>query len=128
MPSRYFTLDEANATLAVIRPLIAEVLEIRQRILAMQPEIWPAIARSVGNGGNAQLSLAVKEFDRLDDVVHRILATGVEIKDLSIGLLDFRARRGDAEVYLCWKHGESEIAFWHDLDAGFAGRRPMSGF
>ena len=70
----------------------------------------------------------MKEFQRLDDLVHRILATGAEIKDLNSGLLDFRALRGGREVYLCWKHGESAIEFWHELDTGFAGRRPIEEF
>lgn len=128
MPTRYFTLEEANAALAIIRPLMDEVQSIRRRILATRPDVWGALERSAGNGGNAALSKAVDEFQRLDDLVHKILATGAEIKDLGRGLLDFRTYRTDREVYLCWMHGEAEIAFWHEIDTGFAGRKPIDQF
>jgi hypothetical protein len=125
MQPHYFTLEEANAALVTIRPLMDETQAIRNRVMTRQPEIWPALERSAGNGGNPALSRLVGEFQRLDDLVHRILATGAEIKDLSTGLLDFRAWRADHEVYLCWKHGESEIAYWHEMDSGFSGRKPI---
>lgn len=128
MPTKYFTLGEANAAVELIRPLLEEVRHIRDVILEHRPEIWPAMARSVGNGGNPTLSRMVKEFDRLDQLVRQILATGAEIKDINTGLLDFRARRAEHDVYLCWKLGEPEIQFWHDLESGFAGRQPIDSF
>ena len=128
MEPHYFSLDEANATLHVIRPLMDEIRRIRSHILAHRPEIWPAMARSVGNGGNPALSRLVKEFDRLDDAVRKILATGAQIKDINTGLLDFPALHAGHEVYLCWKVGESEIEYWHEIDAGFAGRQPIDSF
>ncbi len=128
MPQRYFTLEEANAALNTIRPLMDEVQQIRGRILAQRPEIWPAMARSVGNGGSPELSRLVVEFDRLDHIVRKILETGARIKDINTGLLDFPAWRNEHEVYLCWKAGEAEIRFWHEVDAGFAGRQPIETF
>ncbi|HEX8991670.1 MAG TPA: DUF2203 domain-containing protein [Anaerolineales bacterium] len=128
MQPHYFTLAEANAALEVIRPLIQRILAIRDEILNKQPEIWPAIERSAGNGGNATLSRIAVDFGKLDDLVHEVLATGVQVKDINTGLLDFPAWRGDHEVYLCWKYGEDKIAFWHEIDAGFAGRRPIEDF
>ena len=128
MPARFFSIYEANAALEVIRPLMDEAQAIRARIMQQRPEIWPALARAAGNGGSPVLSKAIREFDRLNDIVHQILATGAQIKDLSTGLLDFPALRQDREVLLCWKHGEPEVLFWHENDAGFAGRRPISEF
>jgi len=128
MPTRYFTLQEANAALEVVRPLVAEIHEIRKVILERSPELWPALERSAGNGGSRTLSELAQEFGRLDQCVHAILDTGAEIKDLSSGLLDFPAWRVDHAVCLCWKHGEGEIAFWHEVDAGFVGRRPIEEF
>lgn len=128
MRPHYFTVQEANAALLTIRPLMDEVQEIRDRILADRPEIWPAMERAAGNGGNARLSRLARDFERLDVLVHRILATGVEVKDLGSGLLDFRAWRADREVYLCWKHGEDQVRFWHEIDDGFAGRQPIDRF
>jgi len=128
MRPHFFSLKEANAALEIIRPLMDEVQSIRSGILTQQPDIWPAIERSAGNGGNPSLSRLVKEFERLDDLLHKIQATGAQVKDINTGLLDFPAWRNDHEVYLCWKLGEDTIAYWHDLDAGFLGRQPISEF
>jgi hypothetical protein len=122
---QYFTLQQANEALKIIRPLMDEVQDIRQKILANQPEAWPAIEKSVGNGGNRALSNMVLDFEKVDKLVHRILETGVQIKDINIGLLDFSAIKDGREVYLCWQYGEGDIAFWHEVDSGFAGRQPI---
>lgn len=126
--SQYFTPQQANDTLKIIRPLMDEVQAIRRKILANQPEAWPAIEKSVGNGGNRALSNMVQDFEKLDALVHRILDTGVQIKDVNLGLLDFSALRDGHEVYLCWQYGEGDIAFWHEVDAGFTGRQPIETF
>ncbi len=128
MEPHYFTLDEANAALEIIRPLLKVILGIRDEILQKQPEVWPAIERSAGNGGNATLSRIAEDFDRLDSLVHKVLATGVQVKDINSGLLDFPALRDGKEVLLCWKYGEDRIAFWHEVDAGYAGRQPIEEF
>lgn len=126
--SQYFTLPEANQTLIIIRPLMDEVQAIRQKIMTTQPEAWSAIEKSVGNGGSRTLSKMVQDFERLDALVHQILDTGVLIKDVNVGLLDFPALRNGQEVYLCWQYGEGDIGFWHEVDAGFAGRQPIHTF
>ena len=125
---RFFTLAEAEQTLQTIRPLVELVVGIYHEIMKDQPELWPAIQKSAGNGGNPVLSRLTKSFDRLDELLHKIRDTGAVMKDIGAGLVDFPARRGDQEVYLCWKHGESGIAFWHEIEAGFAGRQPLSNF
>lgn len=125
---QYFTLSEANEALKTIRPLVDEVLAIRVKVLANQPEAWPAIEKSAGNGGNKALSRLVQDFGRFDALVHQIQSAGAQIKDVNIGLLDFPALKDGREVCLCWKHGEGDIAFWHEVDAGFAGRRPIESF
>jgi hypothetical protein len=68
------------------------------------------------------------EFKRLDVLVHKIRDTGVLFKDINLGLLDFPALKDGREIYLCWKYGEGEIAFWHEIEAGYAGRRPIASF
>jgi len=125
---QYFTLQQANEALEIIRPIMEDVQAIRQKILANQPEAWPAIEKSAGNGGNKALSNIVSEFEKLDALIHQILDTGVQIKDVNIGLLDFSAMRDGREVYLCWQYGEEDIAYWHEVDAGYAGRQPISLF
>ncbi len=125
---RYFTLSEANETLNTIHPLLEEIQAIRQKVLSSQPDIWSALEKSVGNGGNRSLSLLIEDFEQLDALVHSILELGVLIKDINTGLLDFPALRNGREVYLCWQLGEGEIAFWHEVDSGYAGRQPIDSF
>ncbi|MCI0556032.1 MAG: DUF2203 domain-containing protein [Anaerolineae bacterium] len=125
---QYFTLQEANTALEIIRPLMGEVQSIRNEILANQPEIWSVMERSAGNGGNPTLSRMVKSFDRLDELIHQIQGTGAQIKDINTGLLDFSALKDGREVYLCWQYGEDDIAYWHEVEAGFAGRQPIELF
>lgn len=125
---QYFTLHEANEALTVIRPLMDEVQAIRKKILANQPEAWPAIEKSAGNGGNRALSDMVQDFEQLDALIHQIQSAGAQIKDVNTGLLDFSALKDGREVFLCWQYGEDEIAFWHEVDAGYAGRQPIETF
>ena len=126
--SQYFTLQQANQALKVIRPLMDEVQAIRRKILANQPEAWPAIEKSAGNGGNRALSDMVEDFEKLDALIHQIQDIGAQIKDINTGLLDFSALKDGREVYLCWQYGEDDIQFWHEIEAGFAGRQPIEHF
>ena len=126
--SRYFTLQEANQALTLIRPLLDEIQNIRQAILARQPEVWPVVERATGNGGSPAASQMVREFERLDALVHQVQDTGALFKDINLGLLDFPALKEGREVYLCWKYGEQDIAFWHEIEAGYVGRQPIASF
>jgi hypothetical protein len=128
MTQRHFSLQEANETLNLIRPLIDEIQAIRLKILKNQPKAWPAIEKSAGNGGNRALSNMVPDFEKFDALIHRIQATDVLIKDINLGLLDFPALKDGREVYLCWQYGEDDIAFWHEVEAGYAGRQPIDSF
>jgi hypothetical protein len=101
------------------------MLEVRQQLLDLQPELEPVLRKVLGNGGNQVASQAAVYFEELRVLVDRIQASGVELKDINSGLLDFRSLRGGREVYLCWRYGENAISFWHDIDAGFAGRQPL---
>lgn len=125
---QYFTLQEANRALTSIRAWMDEIQTIRGEMLVHQPEIWSVMEKSAGNGGNPTLSRMVKSFDRLDALIHSIQDTGAIIKDINTGLLDFPALKDGREVYLCWKHGEDDIAFWHEIEDGFAGRQSIANF
>jgi hypothetical protein len=122
---RYFSVEQANAALTIIRPLMDEIQAIRQDVLDHQPEVWPVLQKAAGNGGSRAASLMAQSFERLDQLVHQITDMGVILKDINAGLLDFPSIRDDREVYLCWLYGEENIEFWHDIDAGFAGREPI---
>ncbi|HSQ26401.1 MAG TPA: DUF2203 domain-containing protein [Anaerolineales bacterium] len=120
---RYFTIEVANAVVLAIRPIIAEILELRQVILKREPEIWPVVSKAAGNGGSDQASKMTEDFARLNRLAGEVQATGAEIKDINTGLVDFLALRDGREVYLCWQFGEDEVLFWHELEGGFANRQ-----
>jgi len=119
---KYYTPKEANEALTIVRPMLKELMEIGERIRIHQPEYWSVVQKSAGNGGNPVLSKLLPDFDRLDALLHKIQDMDIEVKDLSIGLIDFFAMHDGREVYLCWKYGEDGIQYWHEIDAGFQGR------
>jgi hypothetical protein len=120
---KYFTPKEANETLIVISPMLAEMMQIGEKVRAHQPELWIMVQKSAGNGGNPALSKLLKDFDRLDELIHKMQDMGIHIKDLTSGLIDFPAWHEDREVYLCWRFGEGDLEYWHEIGAGFAGRQ-----
>ena len=120
---KYYTPKEANETLNIIRPMLKEMMEIGMKIREHQPELWDLVQKSAGNGGNPKLSKLLRDFDRLDLLLHQIQDKGIEVKDLTIGLIDFVALYEDREVYLCWKYGEDSVQFWHEIETGFSGRQ-----
>ena len=67
----------------------------------------------------------VFDFEALNQVVRQLQATGAILKDINTGLVDFLSNREGSEVYLCWRYGEDQIAFWHEIDSGFSGRQAL---
>ncbi len=120
---KYYTPKQANEALPIVRPIIDEMMQIAERIRAHQPEIWDVVQKSAGNGGNPALSKLLPDFDRLDILLHQVQDLGVEVKDLTIGLIDFVALYEGREVYLCWQFGEESIKYWHEIETGFQGRQ-----
>ena len=126
MALRYFTVAEANAALPRLALLLEQVWRSRDKITASQPELWPILRNAVHNGGSKKAGAFLMEFERLQQAVQEIETNGVLLKDPDTGLLDFLHRRVDGhEVYLCWRYGESQVAFWHEIDEGFAGRQGL---
>lgn len=122
---RYFSVEEANQVVRQIQPLLSKILEIRQRVLERRPELIPLLQKVRGNGGSRLASELVDEFRRLEELVEQIQASGAIVKDINQGLIDFPHWRDGREVYLCWQFGEDEIRYWHEIDAGYAGRQPL---
>jgi hypothetical protein len=122
---KYYTPTEANNVLEIVRPMVGEMMTISKRIQASQPELWDLAKKSAGNGGSAKLSKLLPDFDRLHKLLHEIQDMEIEIKDPTIGLIDFVALKDNREVYLCWRYGEEQIQFWHEIEAGFAGRQKI---
>jgi hypothetical protein len=129
---RHFTPEEANAALVEVRPLVERMVAHRRahvEALTRQEELEGRIR---GNGGGippAELASAAAEVEQeahaLARVIDEITEHGVQVKDIDTGLVDFPARRRGETVLLCWRLGEDEVAYWHTLDGGFAGRRPL---
>ena len=132
---RHFTPEEANAALREVRPLVERMVAHRREHAAALERQEELEGRIRGNGGGippAMLAGAAAEVEReereLARLVDEIAEHGAEVKDLDEGLIDFPALRGGETVLLCWKLGEDEIAFWHRVEDGFAGRRPIEEF
>jgi hypothetical protein len=129
---RYFTAEEANETLALVRPLAEELVSHRRALLAAEERRANLDRRIAGNGEALDARDLVdlearitREAAELASCVVRIQDLGVLVKDLDRGLVDFPALRGGEEVLLCWHVGEDEIAYWHGLEEGYAGRKPL---
>ncbi|HLF28428.1 MAG TPA: DUF2203 domain-containing protein [Anaerolineae bacterium] len=123
--ARHFSVDEANALLPRIRALVEAVLAARQRILDVQPEVWPALEKAIGNGGSKKAGALVEEFKKIERGIQAIQDLGIVVKDINTGLVDFPALHGDREVFLCWQYNEPAVAYWHELQTGYAGRQPI---
>ena len=129
---REFTLEEANAAVAELRPVVARMVEHGQKLAEAQRAQRELVTRIAGNGGDMQPSdlreLAAtiqSEADAVAGCAQEIDAAGAQIKSLEQGLLDFPSRRDGELVLLCWKLGEGEIEYWHGVEEGFAGRKPL---
>jgi hypothetical protein len=129
---RYFTPEEANATLEQVRPLAEKMVERRRAMLAAQAREEELGARVAGNGGGidpgepARAEAAVEaEAKAIAELVDEIHGHGAQVKDIDTGLLDFPWLREGEEVLLCWRVGEEDIRYWHGLEDGFAGRQPL---
>jgi hypothetical protein len=132
MAPRYFTPDEANEALDELRPVAEEMVERRRELVEAQERRASLGAQVGANGGDltpSDFAEADEELERaasaLARCIEQIQAAGVLIKDLDRGLLDFPSRREGEDVLLCWHVGEDEIRFWHGLEEGFAGRKPL---
>ncbi len=123
MPTRVYTLSEARKALPHVKRLMGEIQTARAEILRLRPEAWPALRKAAANGGNVAAGQLLAHFARLEAGVKGIGQLGVVVKDVDSGLVDFLARRRGKEVYICWRYGEAELVYWHDIEAGFAGRQ-----
>ena len=120
-----FTLEEANTLIPQIDQLLAEMVEVRTKIVAGGADLESVLRRAGGNGGSKKASEYVLLLQHLNASLTTLQGLGVELKDLDQGLVDFPSYREGQLVYLCWKRGEDQIRFWHDLESGFAGRQPL---
>ena len=124
--TRYYTVAEANQALPRLRTLTTELRRIYQRILELRPQIQSVLNKSRAGAGNAASGEMAMAFMRFDEIVEQIEQVGAELKDPATGLCDFLGLHEGRDIYLCWRLGEEQIEWWHDLHTGFAGRRHVS--
>ena len=133
MSSRTFTLQEAQTLLPVLESLLRTSIDGKKLIEEVDAELQDTAHRVFLNGGTSlnvvhlarRKAEREKALQRVKDALAEIDATGVQVKDLDIGLLDFPCEVDGCTVLLCWKLGENKITHWHSPSEGFAGRKPI---
>jgi len=121
---RHFTIEEANVLLDGLRPLLRELQETRS--LLTDAEARTALTEAApANGGGAPGRQVGEAFLEMQRMVLTIQGSGIVLRDIDRGLIDFPSIRDGQEVYLCWELGEDQVAWWHELDAGYGGRQPL---
>ncbi len=129
--TRFFTVEEANLELHRLRQWIPRIQARRSRLDVVQQKLGELSLKAATNGNllEEEVHSTQREVKRLTEELNKLMTKiadlGCEIKDIDQGLVDFPSLREGREVYLCWQLGEPEVAFWHERDAGFRGRRPL---
>ncbi len=124
-PEYIFTLSEANEMLAELRPLMEDLREEWDSIKSLNPEIQKIRDKAMFDAYSPHGVEYVESVSHLMLMMGQVRDMGVLVKDLDTGLCDFPCLREDRVVYLCWRLGEDVIEYWHDREAGFAGREPL---
>ena len=127
---RYFGIDEANELLADVKPVLERLRADREQVA----EIQAGLQRDREANGSAEHAeqLAEREGElrqlvrRMQADVARIDAWGVTLREITTGLIDFPALANGRPIWLCWRLGEDDIAWWHEANVGFDQRQPLS--
>jgi hypothetical protein len=133
MAERTFTLDEAQMLLPILQSLLRQAINGKKLIEEVDAELQEMAHRVFLNGGTLlnvvhlarRKAEREKSIRRIKDALGEIDATGVQVKDLDIGLLDFPCKVEGEILLLCWKLGEASITHWHGTEEGFSGRKPI---
>jgi len=131
--ARYFTLAEAEALLPIVTGLLRQAVALKARYIKTTQELQAAAERVAFSGGavvdvNQVLQWRARReaaSARLNEIAEEVQSHGCLIKDLDVGLLDFPTLYRDREVYLCYRLDEPGIRFWHGVDEGYRGRKPI---
>ncbi len=132
---KFFTLQEAEDAIPRIEGWLRTAIEAKKDAVGAEQELQDVSQRIQMSGGMEIEPAKVAEhrarkevsMRRFKESMESIENSGCVVKDVDIGLIDFPAKRGADEVYLCWKLGEARIEFWHGMDEGFAGRKRIAG-
>jgi hypothetical protein len=128
---KLFTVAEANAMLPLVRAIVSDIVALASDLRDRQERLERIrkSQRALGEAHAAEFGQAEADWQRDENRLRECQAElgglGVELKDFLSGLVDFPSRMDDRIVYLCWRLGEDSVAFWHELDAGVAGRQKL---
>jgi hypothetical protein len=123
---RHYTLDQANAVRDWVAERVNSIRDARARLVSLGERAQEALAAlDAAAGGSYPGRDVARALVELSRAAGELEAVDVVLRDIDRGLVDFPALRDGEEVYLCWLLDEDEIGFWHQLDSGFAGRRPL---
>lgn len=123
---KLFTVDEANELLPAVAPKLSAIKDLYTLIEEFRPEARAAAGASGFGGGMKGGTGYVNTLYKVGKITTQIHELGIELKDPTIGLIDFPSMRSGRVILLCWKIGEPlEIAWWHETDGGFAGRQSL---
>ena len=121
---RFYTVEEANAMLPRLRPLLERIRE-RQAALAENRSLAAIREKAAQNGGGAPAHELAARVREIEQDLARLNEWGIVLRDPATGLIDFPHQREGATVYLCWRLGEPLVGYWHPLETGIAGRQPL---
>ncbi|MFM8251380.1 MAG: DUF2203 domain-containing protein [Planctomycetota bacterium] len=131
-PVRLFTVEEANQMLPLVKSIVRDIVELSRDLIERREQLRLLAgdrSKRTGNLYDEEIaqreSEAEQDLQRLESFVHELMELGVELKDPREGLVDFPTIMDGRPALLCWKLGEEDVRFWHDLHAGFAGRQPL---
>ena len=119
---RTFTVDDANAELVELRERLPRLREARLELIASTERITEAVA---SDGGGIAGSDWFQHQETLKAEVEYLADRGILLRDPDTGLIDFPAERDGEQVYLCWRLGEGDVAYYHGVHSGFSGRKPL---
>jgi len=129
-PVKYFTVEEANGTLPYVRRIVGDIVDeyARWRDSIFKYEVLSADTQA--DEGESDEQIALRESvetiaQRINALIEELTQVGCIFKGFDDGLVDFRSTLEGRDMYLCWRFGESEIQFWHELDSGFASRQTL---
>ncbi|MBQ17135.1 MAG: hypothetical protein CMJ65_08420 [Planctomycetaceae bacterium] len=128
-PRQLFTLEEANQRLPLVRAIVRDIVTLFQDLHDRRERLNELRNRSQHSEYRDEVEQMERDLEgdieTLESYVVELKELGVALKDPLLGLVDFRTLADGREAYLCWKLGEDEISWWHELDSGFSDRRPI---
>lgn len=125
MANKVFTLTEARSLLPELQQLVESLRDEASILFQLRPHIDRARDKSDVDGGSPYGSTYLTHAFSVAHILEQIEQTGVIVKDFDTGLVDFPFEYEGRIVYLCWKLGESDLLWWHEIEDGFAGRQPI---